>query len=150
MEIENNSRYRKCKASTRMECLTFSVSQASLDIHSTWISLISNEVTDSQRSVYDRIFIGLSKVLVPNVQFIIDYASGRCIFDSHILHLIISNGLHELGLLARFVSKHFLLFSMLVEDLCMLYCNFYSTFSCYLSSTTPGLRYLYKCPLWKL
>jgi hypothetical protein len=41
------------------------------------------------------------------------------------------------------LTKIFTYVSILVSGLCMLYHYFYCTFSCYLPSTKPGLRYLY-------
>jgi hypothetical protein len=49
LEIESNSRYRKYKESAHMACLTNPISQPSLDISPIWISLVSNEVTKTQR-----------------------------------------------------------------------------------------------------
>jgi hypothetical protein len=52
LKIECNSRHRTYNESTHMACLTNPISQLSLDISSIWISLISNEVSNSQgRSV---------------------------------------------------------------------------------------------------
>jgi hypothetical protein len=56
LEIESNSRYRKYKESAHMVCLTNPISQPSLDISPIWIPLMSNEVSNSQRS--DRFFMG--------------------------------------------------------------------------------------------
>jgi predicted GIY-YIG superfamily endonuclease len=49
LEIQSNSRYRKYKESAHMACLTNPISQPSLDISPTWIPLISNHVSNSQR-----------------------------------------------------------------------------------------------------
>jgi hypothetical protein len=49
LEIESNSRYRQYKESAHMACLTDPISQPSLDISPTWIPLINNEVSKSQR-----------------------------------------------------------------------------------------------------
>jgi hypothetical protein len=49
LEIENNSRYRKFKEQAHMACLTNPISQSSLDISYIWITLVSNEVSNSQR-----------------------------------------------------------------------------------------------------
>jgi hypothetical protein len=49
LEIESNNRYRKCKESTLMACLPNPISLLSLDISPTWIPLISNDITNSQR-----------------------------------------------------------------------------------------------------
>jgi hypothetical protein len=51
LETENNSRYRKYKESVLVICLTNPISQPSLDISPVWIPFISNEVSNSQRSV---------------------------------------------------------------------------------------------------
>jgi hypothetical protein len=71
LEIGSNSRCRRYKESAHMACLTNPISLLSLDISPIWISLISNEVTNSQRrSLWrDRFFMGFCKVLVPSVQF---------------------------------------------------------------------------------
>jgi hypothetical protein len=70
LEIESNSRYRKYKELVHMACLTNPIGQPSSDISPIWISLISNEVTNSQRrSVCDRFFMGFYKVLVLSVRF---------------------------------------------------------------------------------
>jgi hypothetical protein len=54
-----NSRYRKYKESAHVACLTSPISQPSLDISHIWIPFITNEVTNSQRSVgCDRFFMG--------------------------------------------------------------------------------------------
>jgi hypothetical protein len=45
-KIESSSRYRKYNESTHMECLTNPISQLTLDISPTWISIISNEVSN--------------------------------------------------------------------------------------------------------
>jgi hypothetical protein len=49
LEIESKSRYGKYKESAHMACLTNPINQSSLDISPIWISLIRNEVTNSQR-----------------------------------------------------------------------------------------------------
>jgi hypothetical protein len=49
LEIESNSTYRKYKESAHMACLTDPISQPGLDISPIWTSLISNEVSNSQR-----------------------------------------------------------------------------------------------------
>jgi hypothetical protein len=49
LEIESNSRSRKCKESAHTASLTNPISQPSLDISHIWIPLISNEVSNSQR-----------------------------------------------------------------------------------------------------
>jgi hypothetical protein len=62
------------KESAYMACLTNMISQPRTDVSPSWIPLISNEVTNSQRwSVwYDRFFIGLYKVLVAlSIQFLL-------------------------------------------------------------------------------
>jgi hypothetical protein len=48
LEIEIKSRYRKCKESALMPCLTNLNSKPSLDIPPIWISLISYEVINSK------------------------------------------------------------------------------------------------------
>jgi hypothetical protein len=54
---KNNSRYRKYKELVHMACLANQLSQPSLNISPIWIPLISNEVTNWQRSVWcDRLF----------------------------------------------------------------------------------------------
>jgi hypothetical protein len=50
-EVESNSRYRKFKKSTHMTCLSNLMSQHSLDISLIQIPLVSNEVTNSKKSV---------------------------------------------------------------------------------------------------
>jgi hypothetical protein len=49
LEIESNSRYRKCKESAHVACLTILISQPSLDISAISIPLISKEVSNSER-----------------------------------------------------------------------------------------------------
>jgi hypothetical protein len=73
LEIENISKYRKCKDSAHMACLTSLISQPTSYISPIWIPLISNEVGNSQgRSVWsDRFFMGFYNALVPNVQFLV-------------------------------------------------------------------------------
>jgi hypothetical protein len=51
LEIESKSRYRKYKELAHVACSTNTVSQASLDISPIWISLINNEVSNSQERV---------------------------------------------------------------------------------------------------
>jgi hypothetical protein len=51
LEIESKSWYRKYKELAHMACFTNMVSQASLHISSIWISLINNEVSNSQGRV---------------------------------------------------------------------------------------------------
>jgi hypothetical protein len=48
LEVENNSRYRKCKESAHMACLTNLIRQPSLEISYVFIPLISNEAGDLQ------------------------------------------------------------------------------------------------------
>jgi hypothetical protein len=57
--------------------------------------------------------------------------------------IIPSIGSHGLGLVARFVAKNLHLLVQLVSVLCMRYHNFYCSFSCYLPTDKPGLRWLY-------
>jgi hypothetical protein len=72
LEIESNRRYRKYKESANMECLTNPNSQPSLDFSPIWISITSNEVSNSQRrSVWhDRFFMGF-QVSVLSVQVLL-------------------------------------------------------------------------------
>jgi hypothetical protein len=58
LEIESSSFYRKYKESAHMACISNPITQPSLDISPNWISFISNEITNSQRSVWcGRFFI---------------------------------------------------------------------------------------------
>jgi hypothetical protein len=47
VQIETNSRYRKLKESTHMACMINPISQPSLELSTTWIPLISEEVGKS-------------------------------------------------------------------------------------------------------
>jgi hypothetical protein len=52
LEIESNTRYRKCRESAHMVCLTNPISQPSLGISPVWIPLVSNNIGNSRgRSV---------------------------------------------------------------------------------------------------
>jgi hypothetical protein len=72
LEIESNRRYRNYKELAHMACLTNPISQHSLDISPTWISLISNKVSKSQTrsSRSDRFFRGFCKILVLVILFL--------------------------------------------------------------------------------
>jgi hypothetical protein len=59
LEIESHSRYKKYKELAHMACSVNPIKQPSLDISPIWIPLVSNEVTNSQRSVsHDRFIMG--------------------------------------------------------------------------------------------
>jgi hypothetical protein len=49
--IEANSRYTKYRETAHVACLTNPISQPSLDIPPIWIPLISDEITNSKRSL---------------------------------------------------------------------------------------------------
>jgi hypothetical protein len=51
LDIESNSRYRKYKELAHTACSTNPISQSSLDISPIWTPLISNDVSNLQRSV---------------------------------------------------------------------------------------------------
>jgi hypothetical protein len=51
LKIGSNSKYRKCKESDHMACLTNPTSQSSMRISPIWIPLISDEVTNFKRSL---------------------------------------------------------------------------------------------------
>jgi hypothetical protein len=72
-EIKSNIRCRKYKESAHMSCLTNSVQPAQFRNFPIWIPLSSKKITNSQsRSVWcDRFFMGLYKVLISSVQFLL-------------------------------------------------------------------------------
>jgi hypothetical protein len=45
LEIESNSRHRKCNELAQIACFKNPIRESSLDISPTWISLIGNEIT---------------------------------------------------------------------------------------------------------
>jgi hypothetical protein len=62
---------QKYKESGHLACLTNPISQPSFDLSPIWIPFISNEVANSQRSVWsDRFFVGFHYVLVLSFQFL--------------------------------------------------------------------------------
>jgi hypothetical protein len=134
LEIERNSMYRKYKKSAHMVCLTNAISQPSLDISPIWIP-IGNEVSNSQRrSVrHERFFIVSIRFQSCVFRFYsIDGTSGRYYIPSQIFS-IFCIGAHALGFVGYVCSTNFyLLFSPSSTHMCVLYNNFYCTFSCYI------------------
>jgi hypothetical protein len=112
LEVESNSKCRKYKESAHMASLINRISQPSLDISPIWISLISNEVSNSQRrSVWrDKIFLSFHKVQSRVFRFYsTDGASGRYYMSSQVSSSFLCIGAHALGFVAQVCSTNFYL-----------------------------------------